>query len=256
MRFEEVVNKSYDKLNENDRYILKIICADKPACRNLPIHELAERCNVSRTTILRFAQKLGFSGYAEFKVFLNWENEAKEEPSRDCVQRLYEDIAVMRQGMDAAEMKAVCRMLLQAKRVFVYGTGAAQQDVAKEVQRTFMAVHKYLHIIEGETELQNAVGDMCADDVLLLISYSGSKLFLRDIVHQLQMNNVSYISLTNFTHNFLAQHAKYSLYIPATPFNLPNGERFNSTVLLFLLVDILFREYVQLLDELTAEPSF
>ena len=56
MRFEEVANAHYKNLNENDRYILRRICADKEACRNLPIQGLADHCNVSRTTILRFAQ--------------------------------------------------------------------------------------------------------------------------------------------------------------------------------------------------------
>lgn len=245
LRFEEVVNKYYDKLNDNDLYIVKTICAQRSACRNLSINVLAERCNVSRTTMLRFAQKLGFSGYAEFKVFLNWEEPLQEVKNENIVDALYKDIEMLQKSLKKGQLEKICRLLYEAKRVFVYGTGTVQQEVAKELQRTFTTIHKYLHVIEGETELKNVVVDMDAEDLVLMISYSGSKNFLKEIVHSLQMNRIAYVSLTNLSNNFLAQNTKYNLYIPSTPFCLPNGGVFNSTVLLFLLVDLLFRAYVQ-----------
>jgi len=88
--------------------------------------------------------------------------------------------------------------------------------------------------------------------VVVIISYSGSKEFLKDIVHRLQMKQVAYVSLTNLSNNFLAQNTTYDLYIPSTPFNLPHGGVFNSTVLLFLVVDLLFRCYVQQLAGLES----
>ncbi|MDY4308061.1 hypothetical protein SNF32_15765 [Enterococcus mundtii] len=36
----------------------------------MSINELAKQCNVSRTTIMRFCQKLGFDGFSEFKYHL------------------------------------------------------------------------------------------------------------------------------------------------------------------------------------------
>lgn len=246
MRFEEVVNKYYNRLNENDLYILKIICADKNACKNLSINALAKRCNVSRTTIMRFSQKLGFSGYGEFKVFFGWEATEKTEVTRDSsIQILYHDIEIIEKGLNTIVLREICHVLQEAKRVFVYGTGTAQQQVAKELQRVFLMVRKYLHVIEGETELQNVVRDMKKEDAALIISYSGNKIFLHDIVHTLQMNDVKYISVTTSTNNFLAQNTKYNLYIPSTALNLPTGEQFHSTVLFFLMADILFREYIQ-----------
>jgi RpiR family glv operon transcriptional regulator len=245
LRFEEVVNKYYDKLNENDLYIVKTICAERAACLNLSINALAQRCNVSRTTILRFAQKLGFSGYAEFKVFLSWDVPLQEVENGNIVESLYQDIETLQKNMETGTLEQICALLHGAERVFIYGTGTVQQEVAKELQRTFTTIHKYLHVIEGETELNNVLVDMTAADVVVIISYSGSKAFLKDIVHRLQMKQVAYISLTNLSNNFLAQNTRYNLYIPSTPFNLPNGGVFNSTVLLFLVVDLLFRCYVQ-----------
>lgn len=55
MKLEELVNKYYANLNNTDLLIWKYIYNHKKACQNYSINELAEKCNVSRTTIMRFA---------------------------------------------------------------------------------------------------------------------------------------------------------------------------------------------------------
>ena len=52
MKLEELINKNYRQLNENDLYIWNYINHHKKECEHLSIDELALRCNVSRSTIL------------------------------------------------------------------------------------------------------------------------------------------------------------------------------------------------------------
>lgn len=54
MRLEELVNKNYQSLNENDLYIWNYIIHHRKECERLSIDDLASKCNVSRSTILRF----------------------------------------------------------------------------------------------------------------------------------------------------------------------------------------------------------
>lgn len=56
MKLDELINNNYLKLNDSDLYILKYIMNNKNQCIDLTINELASKCNVSRTTILRFTQ--------------------------------------------------------------------------------------------------------------------------------------------------------------------------------------------------------
>ena len=245
MRFEEVANAHYKNLNENDRYILRRICADKEACRNLPIQGLADHCNVSRTTILRFAQKLGFEGYSAMKAFLAFEaQEIPQEETRDMTACLYADMEALREQVAPERTAPVCRLMAAASRIFVYGTGATQKEIAKEMQRMFMSLHKYLNLIDGEAELQNLLADLQPQDMLLLISFSGENAFLQDMVQKLAIRGVPYISMTSLSENFLAQHAKLALYIPITPVKTLQGEYY-STVLFFVAVDILMRRYIE-----------
>jgi len=90
MKLEELVNNNYDKLNENDLYIWKYICSNKRECRRMSIDELAKKCNISRTTISRFTQKLSLEGFGEFKVRLKLEFDENDniKECRRCISRL------------------------------------------------------------------------------------------------------------------------------------------------------------------------
>ncbi|MDE6195793.1 MAG: MurR/RpiR family transcriptional regulator, partial [Erysipelotrichaceae bacterium] len=72
MTLEKLVNQYYDKLNENDKYIWQYIYHHQQECQKMSIQELARICNVSHTTIIRFAKKIGLDGYSDIKMYLKW----------------------------------------------------------------------------------------------------------------------------------------------------------------------------------------
>ena len=74
MKLDELVNKNYNQLSENDFYIWNYISKNRKECENLSIDQLASKCNVSRSTVLRFA-KNSLKGYSELKLYLKLENE-------------------------------------------------------------------------------------------------------------------------------------------------------------------------------------
>ena len=65
------------RLGANDLHIWRYISTHRQECANLSIEALGAKCNVSRTTILRFAQKLGLSGFSELRLLLRMECQEK-----------------------------------------------------------------------------------------------------------------------------------------------------------------------------------
>jgi len=244
MRLEEVINKNYSKLNENDLYILKFICSNIKECTNISINDLADKCNVSRTTILRFSQKLGFKGYSEFKVFLSWQEKENDETEQDYVNKFYLDLEETKKNLNQKNLQEISKVIYDSDRVFVYGTGMTQKAIAKEMQRTFLVSRKYLYVIEGETELQTILSDVTSKDVLIIITLNGDRDFLNKIASSLNINGIKYISMTKFSDNVVARNTPYNLYISTTIINAGKDQTHESTALFFLLVDILFREYL------------
>lgn len=82
----ELLNQYSDRLSENDLYIWDYVEKHKKQCENMTIEELARKCNVSRTTVLRFTKKLSLKGFGEFKVHLKMENDDKKQDTSKAVK--------------------------------------------------------------------------------------------------------------------------------------------------------------------------
>lgn len=245
MRIEEVINKHYSNLNENDLYILKYILNNKRECSSLCINELAKRCNISKTTILRLTHKLGFNGYSEFKVFLKWEeenNKRKNNSEVELEELLHENLKLINQK-DLTEM---CKIIHDADRVFVHGTGTAQTTIARELKRVFLAVHKYLDVIEGTTELEIVKSSLSEKDVFIIISLSGETNHLKSFVNELNIRGIKYISITRLGNNMISRKTQYNLYISTSVMNLGNGIEYETTTLFFIVIEALIRKYIGL----------
>ena len=88
MRLEEIINQHRQDLNDTDMVIYKYIIQHRAEARHISIHELAKNCAVSSTTIVRFAQMLGFDGFGELKAVLKMEEGAKTYYKEDGHYRL------------------------------------------------------------------------------------------------------------------------------------------------------------------------
>lgn len=61
---------AYDRLGRAEKRIADWILSHEGKILSLSIVELAEQCNCGEATIVRFAKKMGFSGYQELKLSL------------------------------------------------------------------------------------------------------------------------------------------------------------------------------------------
>lgn len=246
MRLEELVNIHWDSLNESDLYIWNYIYKHKNECVNLSIEELGNRCNVSRMTILRFAKKLGLTGYSEFKFYLKAEKDTSLSRSDalidlDVVQNNY--IQMFRELKDK-DFTKYCELINQAGRIFVYGTGMLQRTVAKEMARMFASQQKYMIQIEGEAECRQMLEAVTATDLVIVISITGDTEKTRNLARNLNIKNIPFISITELSNNTLAQLATERLYVTPKSIHYEENRKYHSTAMFFVLVEYLFVKYV------------
>ncbi|MEB3749813.1 MULTISPECIES: MurR/RpiR family transcriptional regulator [Geobacillus] len=70
MRFDERVRLYADKLNDTDDQIVDYIIKHREEIADIPIQKMAEALYTVPNTIVRFAKKLGYKGFAELKAAL------------------------------------------------------------------------------------------------------------------------------------------------------------------------------------------
>jgi RpiR family transcriptional regulator, glv operon transcriptional regulator len=195
MNLDELVNKYYSSLNENDLYIWKYISNHRKECEKFTINELANKCNVSRTTILRFAKKLSLKGYSELKLYLKLENE-KDKESIDNVEivcNVYNEVIKNIKERDCTQIfKAIDR----ARNIYLYGIGLLQSSIKNEIKRIFINGQKVFYDLEGDTEVNAAKEFATDEDLFIIISVSGENETILKLAENLKVKNVPIISIS------------------------------------------------------------
>ena len=249
MRLEELMNQYSNRLSENDYYIWSYVEKHKKQCENMTIEELAKKCNVSRTTILRFTKKLSLKGFGEFKVHLKMENDDKKKDASKAVKvcMAYEE---MMQEIVQQDFQEIIELIYHANRVFVFGTGMLQRTVAKEFKRLFYFANKNFYDFNGNTEYETVAQYINEKDLVLIISTSGEGEAAIDFAKKVKIKGVPIISITKQKKNPLAEISNYNLYISTTTVeqHMYKG-RYESMTSYFILSEMLFLRYLEYVEE-------
>lgn len=250
MNINELANKYYSKLNETDLYILKYINQNKAVCSSLSIEQMAKNCNVSRSTILRFAQKLSLSGYSELKVYLKWQGEqAADIPQTGIIDMVCHDYEMVIKDMKAKDCSDICKDIYDSDRVFIYGTGSVQRSVAKQMQRMFLDVGKATIYFEGTTELKKALKILTPDDFVILISLSGESKDVVCFARELSSKDIPTLSITKLNKNELASLSTYNIYMTSSIISIGSVIELETTALFFIIIELLTIKYLLFLSD-------
>lgn len=256
MRLEALVSKHYNELNPNDLIIWRYIYQHKDQCLKMNIETLASLCNVSRSTVMRFAQKIGVSGYSELKACLRLEmNESFVGASGNLTQIVCDSSVKAIRYFQNQNYENICKLLFHAKRIFVYGTGQAQKSVAEEFRRSMLSLNILVNDIPAEGELKKMTRMMTPEDVILIISKSGENEAVRTVLFELNSKGIPVISLTRYGSNTLAKMSTENLFVNIEEIAVLEDTNFESMTLLFIILEIVFTRFAEYQARHSAGPE-
>ena len=246
INLETLIYENYKYLNENDKYIWSYILNNKKECENMSIQDLASRCNVSHTTILRFAQKIGLNGYSELKFYLKFENKNK------CIFNKHEVINAsvnIKKTIDTlikSDLSDVFNLLDSCSKIYAYGSGKVQLNAAKELQRSFLTVGKLINVIEGNEELDIIINYMTENDIIFLISLSGENDLINNFAKILNSKGIKIISVTQNGNNKLSKLSDISIQFYTNELaKLEDGISIFPLSQFFIINDFLIIKYLE-----------
>ena len=180
MQLDNLIQDNYNRMNANDRRIWQYICEHREECRQMSLRQLADACEVSQTTILRFLQMLGMDGFNDFKAFLKWDSLNLSTCNQRSIEQncfnLTRTITAIQQA-DCSEL--FCRMD-RAYRIYAYGSGGVQKAVARAFKNYMLLAERLLHVIEGAEERLVSMYQIKEGDVFFLLSVTGNDTAILD----------------------------------------------------------------------------
>ena len=245
MTLSELVSNNYDTLNENDFYIYQYIVHHQKEVQKMTIYELAEQCNISHTSILRFAKKLGLDGFGELKVYLKWELNRKKSFDRDKVSLIVGEYNDIINDLLHKDMEELLEKIHNAKRVYIYATEQAQYQVAQEMKREFIHSGKLMVVVDGLAELDFLLMQALKDDFFIIISQFGDNESAVCLAKALKNLNIPSLGIALNYKSELAKYVDYYIGYKTEWIQIGKEEQYHCSVPLFLIANMLFIKYIE-----------
>ena len=211
----------------------------------MTIYELAEQCNISHTSILRFAKKLGLDGFGELKVYLKWELNRKKSFDRNKVSLIVGEYNDIINDLLHKDMEELLEKIHNAKRVYIYATEQAQYQVAQEMKREFIHSGKLMVVVDGLAELDFLLMQALKDDFFIIISQFGDNESAVCLAKALKNLKIPSLGIALTYKSELAKYADYYIGYKTEWIQIGKEEQYHCSVPLFLIANMLFIKYIE-----------
>ena len=243
MSIEELVNQHYQYFSESDRAVWAYLSKHQTECADMAIKKMAQKCCVSHSAVMRFAQRLGFHGFAELKLYLKMDSQkvtAYNELDQVCV--LYQNII---NSMCEKNCDPLFDAFSKARQHYIFGEGMVQTSIKKEFKRIFLTAGYMLYDVPSGNAMYNLIPLIGSGDFCILVSVSGQNKMMVEAAKRLRVRGVPLMSITKNRENTLSHLCDFCLYIDeSSHFETPTHWQYESTTSYFILIDILFLKYL------------
>jgi DNA-binding MurR/RpiR family transcriptional regulator len=198
-----------------ERRVAQRVIDDPEGVANSTITELAQTCETSETTVIRFCRAIGFSGYPELRLTLATEaGRAQSGGKRDVggdirpddpleliVEKVtYADARAVEETaaqLDITALKRVVDTIANARRVDIYGVSASA-FVAMDFQQKLHRIGRASYAWADAHIMLTSAAVLEPDDVAIGISHTGATVDTIDALEVARARGATTIALTNF----------------------------------------------------------
>lgn len=255
------IRQRYAGFAQSDKKLADFLLAEPDRARHLSSQQLALETGVSQSSVVKFAQKLGFKGFPALKLAISEALASSPNPLSITVHNqilgddtlrivgeklINENLSAMRATLDVnseEKLRQSVEMLLAARRIILTGIGASGL-VARNFGWKLMKIGLNAVVEQDMHALLATVQATDPQDLLLPISYSGERREINMAADEMLHAGGRILAITGFTPNALQQRASHCLYTIAEE-QATRSAAISSTSAQTMLTDLLFMALVQ-----------
>ncbi|WP_343287752.1 MurR/RpiR family transcriptional regulator [Turicibacter bilis] len=222
--------KQMNKLTSTEQGIVNYILTYPEELEKISSRQLAELTYTSPATVVRICQKLGFSGYSEFKIkylqevnqtpMMDQINRTNPITSEDSLHRIVNKVAALeitaieqtKKGIDLDQLNRVSELLNQATCIDFYAFDN-NLHLAKNACSHFLYAGKQAVIHDSSNAQFMQAFASVEGHVAIIISRTGENQMLYRIATILCEKKIPLLVLTESRHSSLAKISTEHLYL-------------------------------------------
>lgn len=238
------------ELNKTETELFEYVIKNMQTVKDMSIQRFARERFLSSSTIFRFVQKLGFSGYTEFinsllvtvhQQDISQMPEAiqKSDYRAEYLDNLMETVRVIAPKR-IAEIVAV---LKQKPNIYIL-TDNNSHTIGQYYERMLIGLGFRTYFPEVAYHRQHLVHHIGSDDLLIALSYSGKEPELISFVEEVFLKAKPYLlSVTGAENNLLQNLSDTNFYVFADKIEI-NGMDLTSGVPMLMILEQLVYAYL------------
>jgi len=250
------LNEMKDTFTKTEMKLSEYILKNLNTIKGMRAKELGELIGVSQPSVIRFAKKLGYKGFPEFKIALSEAVISKktkktkrihdkislDDNNLEVIKKVaYQNIEAIRKTFSIIELKNIeksVRAIEKAKKIYILGAGFSGL-VAKNLMYKLLEINLNVRYIEDNHVQLTSMNNVTSNDLIFAISHSGQTYEVIKSVEVAKKNGAKIISLTKVVSNPLSQLADISIKTIAENVNF-RLTAISSTITQLTVIDAIF----------------
>ncbi|MCR5796242.1 MAG: MurR/RpiR family transcriptional regulator [Solobacterium sp.] len=216
MKTLEKIQEMLPDFSKNERRIADHILKYPYDLQRFSSNNIADVCNVSRSAVIRFCQKLGFTGFIDFQktVLREYETANTDDSAEDLTALdIYQSCIDQLRKTDSTELSVISDLMAHARRILCYGRDHSRYS-AQQMAFRLSRNHIDATYTGDDSVLRSNEGILGSGDILAVFSISGAKV-LADSLDVFRSKRVSVILFTMNPNTSLNSHADHIFLLPS-----------------------------------------
>lgn len=223
------IKRLFCNLTAAERKVANYVLNAPQEITGLTVHELANKCHVASSAVIRFCKAIQLQGFSELKLELARELGSKREEQKNTVPSVVHESGtagvvgkVFHSGMyalqdtldklDFSKMEKMSQMLVEAKRIFIFGLGTSS-TVVTDAQYRLSQLGLWATACCDILLMGVTAANLQAGDVVLAISHSGRTKAVVDAVRLAKKKGAIVLAITSFIDSYLYQESDFAVTV-------------------------------------------
>ena len=248
------IKRLYCNLTVAERKVATYVIESPQEVTGLTVHQLAEKCEVASSAVIRFCKSIQLQGFAELKIELARELGSNREEKKSAVPSVEHESGtegvvrkVFGAGMqtlqdtldmlDFSKVKKMSEVLVRARHIFLFGIGTSS-TVVTDAQYRLSQLGLWATACTDILLMGVTAANLEEGDVVLAISHSGRTKAVVDAVRMAKKRGATVIAITSFKDSILYKESDLAATVFADEATYP-VEAVSARVAHICLVDSL-----------------
>ncbi len=240
------IDRMSNQFTKTDWKIVQYIKKNTQDFLDQSAQELAKAIGTSDASIIRFSQKVGFSGLNELKYTMQRELHQTPVSRHSDYSSLLHDYQMLLDTTFSSTnpnvIDKVRLMMKKAERIFIVGL-ELNRYVADITAHKFVTLGLNIQAVTNYDTLKLYQPLAKKGDLFFTITLSGNHKMLSSILEQVHKQGSQIILVSNYEKSLCSAQAEEILLVPKTDL-LKNSNTISREILVLFLLDMLFHNFL------------